>query len=451
MSLIQSNEIYVSNDIKIKNPSPLIQRYAEQELRLDNPEYYKKEALGYYTGATEKTIDLFARDGDTLVLPFGVFADLWKIVKANNLPYSIKTDFAPMQESNLQGEIALYDYQERAVEALLKGKNGVLEGSCGCGKTQMGLALIKKLGLRALWLTHTQKLLKQSKERCERYFKGDFGTITEGHCAIGKDITFATVQTMAKLDPRVYSNAFNVIVVDECHRASGTPTQVHQFYKVLSNCKARYKYGMSATLTRNDGLIKSVFAIIGGKLHTITKEEIGDKTIKAEHVKVDILWRYHLSDYCDTDGTLDYNKMINSICTCDPRNKRIASNVIDQRMKGKKQLILTARVSHAQELGRLIPNSTVVVGDIPERKRNYSGNVLIATYALAKEGLDIPDLDTLHLATPTKDKTTVVQSVGRIERNVPNKATPIVFDYVDIDIPYCENAFTKRKNILRKH
>lgn len=451
MSLIQSNEIFVSNDIRIKNPSVLIQHYAEQELRLDNPEYYKKEALGYYTGATEKTIDLFVRDGDTLVLPFGVFADIWKIVKNNNLPYTIKTDFAPTQESNLTGQIDLYDYQERAVEALLKGKNGVLEGSCGCGKTQMGLALIKRLGLRALWLTHTQKLLKQSKERCERYFKGDFGTITEGHCTLGKDITFATVQTMAKLDPQVYANAFNVIVVDECHRASGTPTQVHQFYKVLSNCKARYKYGMSATLTRNDGLIKSVFAIIGGKLHTITKEEIGDKTIKAEHVKVDILWRYHLSDYCDTDGTLDYNKMINSICECDPRNKRIASNVIDQRMKGKKQLILTARVSHAYALEKLIPNSSIVVGNIPEKKRDYSANVLIATYALAKEGLDIPDLDTLHLATPTKDKTTVVQSVGRIERNIPNKAQPVVFDYVDIDIPYCENAFTKRKNILRKH
>ena len=240
------------------------------------------------------------------------------------------------------------------------------------------------------------------------------------------------------------------VLVHNCHHCAGTPTQVHQFYKVVTNCNARYKYGMSATLARGDGLIRSVFAILGDKLHTITSEEIGDKIIRALHQEFPITWKYKMEEYCAYDGTLDYAKMIDAICACKARNYQIATNVIKNRVLGKKQLILTARVSHAQELQRLIPNSSLCVGNIKEKDRDYSNNVIIATYALAKEGLDIPSLDVLHLATPTKDKATIVQSVGRIERNTQGKNTPICYDYVDEEIPYCVNAFKKRRAILKR-
>lgn len=448
-------KITFSNDIKIENPIEEISDYAERNLILPNPEYYKKEQMGFWTGNTEKELYLFARDGDILILPFGCNSDIWKILKNTpNLEYSFMTDFAPEQKINLRekedSKLILYDYQKRALESLLRGKNGVLEGSCGCGKTQIGLALIQRLGLRALWLTHTQKLLLQSKERCEKYFFGDFGTVTEGKINLGKDITFATVQTMANIDPKIYQNAFDVVVVDECHHVCGTPTQIHQFYKVITNCKARFKFGMSATLSRSDGLIKSLFSCVGNKLHTITKEEIGEKIIKAKHVEFPIEHPYKIEEYCDNDGVLSYPKLIEAICNCKARNYQIAENVIRQRMNGRRQLILTSRVEHAYELARLIPRSSVCVGKIKERDRDYLSDTIIATYALAKEGLDIPSLDTLHLATPQKDRATVVQSVGRIERNIEGKKEPICFDYVDEKIYYCRKAFAKRKNILKK-
>ena len=653
----------IANDIRVEQPSQEVVSYANAQLILDNPEYAKKERMGYWTGETPKKICLFSQDVDTLILPYGCLSDLWKFK-----PFDYETHFAPTQRNLMEGSINLYPYQQRALEALLRGKNGVLEAPCGSGKTQIGLALIKSLGLKALWLTHTQKLLLQSKQRCEAYFKGDFGTITEGKVNIGRDITFATIQTMAKLDPRTYKDAFNVVVVDECfpyyekvttkdgakricdieagdevlsyneerketewkkvirrfekkptslvcvkteggkriyctsnhkfftkngwkeakelngndkilqdmreafddtaeefggsvgkeilrgngirranedkkrarvsdvlqdrhriavgndcdrsgrefplligntnagqeerrlltwqrvegvsvqergsdgtfvgmrgtnivynievednhnyfvdgvlvhncHHCAGTPTQVHQFYKVVTNCNARYKYGMSATLARGDGLIRSVFAILGDKLHTITSEEIGDKIIRALHQEFPITWKYKMEEYCAYDGTLDYAKMIDAICNCKARNYQIATNVIKNRTLGKRQLILTARVSHAQELQRLIPNSSLCVGNIKEKDRDYSNNVIIATYALAKEGLDIPSLDVLHLATPTKDKATIVQSVGRVERNTQGKNTPICYDYVDEEIPYCVNAFKKRRAILKR-
>ncbi|MDQ9823270.1 hypothetical protein RFZ44_07900, partial [Acinetobacter sp. 163] len=54
------------------------------------------------------------------------------------------------------------------------------------------------------------------------------GTITEGKVNIGSGITFATIQTMCKLDLARYKDLWDIIVVDECHRCSGTPTAVTQ-------------------------------------------------------------------------------------------------------------------------------------------------------------------------------------------------------------------------------
>ena len=85
-----------------------------------------------------------------------------------------------------------------------------------------------------------------------------------------------------------------------------------------------------------------------------------------------------------------------------------------------------------------------------DKMRSGESKVLIATYSLAKEGLDIPILDSLHLATPQKDKAIVKQSVGRIERRIDGKESAIVYDYVDCNIGYLDKIANKRRNIIRK-
>lgn len=440
-------KLLISNNIRVEKPSREAKVWARENLVFDNPQYYKATALGKWTGNIEKKIWLYAENAGDLILPFGTLKSLWSLLPKGSFSY--ETRFSPFQALSMDGNINLYDYQQKALESLVAGKNGVLEAPCGSGKTQIGLALIKAIGGKALWLTHTKKLLQQSRERCIRYFKGDFGEITEGRVKIGKDITFATVQTMSKLDPSTYRDAFSCIVVDECHHCVGTPTKIREFYKIVSNCNCRHKYGMSATLTRSDGLIPCLYALIGPKLHTITAEEVAGKTIKAKHIRVDVPFKYDVLEYSSEDGMLDYNKMLNAICEKDERNYLIAENVHSLMGGRKKQLILTARVKHAEVLAKMIEGASLVVGKVSEGKRDYSARVLVATYALAKEGLDIPELDTLHLVTPSKDVVTIKQSVGRIERNIEGKLEPLAYDYVDTDIAYCTGAFRRRKNILK--
>ena len=162
-----------------------------------------------------------------------------------------------------------YDYQEEAIKSAVAARQGVIVAPCGAGKTQIGLEIAARIGGRTLWLTHTADLLTQSMERAKTYFgltNGDYGTITAGKVDIGNVITFATVQTMNKIDLSKVKDKWDVVIVDECHHVVGTPTQVMMFYHVISNLKARYKFGLTATPKRSDGLSPCMFALIGPKI-----------------------------------------------------------------------------------------------------------------------------------------------------------------------------------------
>ena len=77
-------------------------------------------------------------------------------------------------------------------------------------------------------------------------------------------------------------------------------------------------------------------------------------------------------------------------------------------------------------------------------KESESKKVIIATYSMASEGLDIKSLNTLIMATP---KTDIVQSVGRILRS-PH-STPMIIDIVD-QHDLCNKQYYKRRAFYKK-
>ena len=84
-----------------------------------------------------------------------------------------------------------------------------------------------------------------------------------------------------------------------------------------------------------------------------------------------------------------------------------------------------------------------------EQMRTGAKRFLFATYSLAKEGLDIPRLERLFLATPQKDFAVVVQSVGRIARIFKGKADPVAYDFTDVKIGFMIGMARKRARIFR--
>ena len=92
-------------------------------------------------------------------------------------------------------------------------------------------------------------------------------------------------------------------------------------------------------------------------------------------------------------------------------------------------LILTDRREHAYFLHDVLPESGLYLGGMKkdELQESSQRRIIIGTFSLAQEGLDIPKLDTAVFATPKSD---VVQAAGRILRG-GSSYSPVIYDIVD--------------------
>lgn len=453
-------DLIISNELFIRNPSSPLLRWVRENLVFENPEYIKRRRRGLWTGNTDRYITMYRVDAETLILPCGTGKCIRKFMRGCH----IQTDLADNGLLEYRGQIPLYDYQDLAVAAMKQYGCGILQSPCGSGKTQMGLALAARISRKTLWVTHTQDLLTQSYERAAQYFPDNtLGRISGGKVAIGSHMTFATVQTLSKLDLPAYKYEWDTIIVDECHRVAGTPMSVTMFYRVMSNLAARYKYGLSATVHRSDGLLCTTFAVLGEVAYKVPDEAVAENTIQ-----VGIRERntgVRISRAClDTDGTLKYGKLIPYLTENEKRNQWIVHDLLEN--KDHYNLVLSDRLEHLRLLRSMLPPelkdvSVMIDGKMTSRKaraereaaiedmREGRKRLLFASYSLAKEGLDIPRLDRLYLVTPRKDYAVITQCIGRIARVFEGKEEAVCYDYVD-DIEFCINQYKRRRTSYRK-
>jgi superfamily II DNA or RNA helicase len=456
--------IYISNKTTIKEATPEAFEWCKKNLEFPNPEYAKKEHMGLWTGNIEPVIVLWERKGEDAIIPYGATG---AFMSAFDCPWQFEGKAPDPYSIHYHSNIELFDYQKEALMKVDRRYNGVIVMPCGSGKTQTALELVARLGRRTLWLTHTHELLKQSLERAQSCFglsDDEYGTITSGKINVGKAITFATIQTMVNIDLEPYKNYWDVIIVDECHKAIGTPTKVMMFYKVVSGLNAAYKYGLTATPQRNDGLERCMYALLGGVLCTVPDSAVEKNTVPI-HV-----WQYesdiyepNMSQVLRADGTLDFVRLINDLCHNKERNADIARLINQMNKGGKTCLVLSDRVEHLELLRDAVGKEYTMQiysmsgskaarqarKDCIDKLKNRQIRCLFATYQLAKEGLDIPTLDCVVLATPKKDKITVIQSVGRCGRKAPNKEAGYVIDYVDTAFSILKNYGRARRNIYK--
>lgn len=250
-----------------------------------------------------------------------------------------------------------------------------------------------------------------------------------------------------------------IFVTGNCHNIAGNVTYVSQYQKILSNLAAEYRYGLTATAFRGDGLTKCMFALTNKVKYIVEEKDIANKIIKAEIQPIYTDYKIPY-DAQKTDGTLDYVKMPTLLSEDTNRNKLI----LDLLKENKNQycLILSDRLVGLKYLHNQLGQGLIIDGsqttkkakkereEAIEKMRNKEEHYLFATLQLAREGLDIKPLNRLFLIAPTKNKAVLIQAVGRIERKDENKKTPIVYDFVDKDL-YYQKAFKSRKTIYRKN
>lgn len=464
--------VLISNDIKIYNPSEDILTWISNNMIITNPLYKQMKLLGKEDTIRLKHIPeklkLYTDIRGCITLPFGVLYAIWPLIKN----HEVTTTFNDNGQISFKNDVSLlspYDYQETAINAMLRAKGGVLKAPCRSGKTMVGINLVHRIGKKALWLCHTGDLLRQAKDDFLKVFpNAKIGLTTNGILEIGEDITISTVQTMDKIDPRIYENVFDIVIIDECHHCVSSPTQTKMFGRVISKIQARYKYGLTATPDRNDGMSRAMYAYIGTSQDgsfkpTYEIPPTAVKKIDAIHFKYELNSGYtteKMYELYDASGMMVYNKLLSNLVENEQRNQSIIENIKKCHEEQRKQCVLSHRKSHCKHLVEKLNdigiNAVLCTGDISDKRRKeildqtIDWDVIIATNSLLKEGITINELDTLHLVTPFKDGNLATQCVGRIEGCSPNKKQPIAFDYVDMDIPYCVKRYDDRRRALRK-
>jgi superfamily II DNA or RNA helicase len=335
---------------------------------------------------------------------------------------------------------------------MLQKDCGILVAPCGTGKTVMSMAMIHRLGMKTLFICHTRDLLEQARNTARKYFNdkvllGDLDRIG--------DITFATVQSLVKWD--VTKSDWGCVIVDEAHRVAGSYSNWSMYNTVLSSLNAKYKYGLTATPFRSDGLFRCTTSLLGDvsyKVEQNNKVAVSYRKINTG-IKIDLQKATNV-----LNTTLNYSKYISLLANNEDRNSFIAH--ILMQFKHRNMLCLGSVKSVLNSLCTMCRlggmNCVVLSSDLVQSKRNsilayarkYDNYIIFATNSIAKEGIDIPKLDTLCWVTPIKDKGTIIQSIGRGTRQYEGKKYLEVYDFVDED-PYSKKVWRERYNTIKKY
>jgi superfamily II DNA or RNA helicase len=348
-----------------------------------------------------------------------------------------KLDFG--EKINITFPLSLKEKQKPIVDKYLEVAKdiggGIISVPCGYGKTVIGLYLASVLKVKTLVVVHKEFLVNQWKERIKQFLpEARIGRLQSNKIFIENyDIVIGMLQSisMIEYDPEIFSS-FGFVIYDECHHL-GAET----FSRALLKTGFKYTLGLSATPQRADGLTKVFNWHLGDICYQIKKRDDNDVNVKL------ISFEDDHENYSKV--VLNYNKkpnaprMINNICSFEPRTKLIIREIINLANEGRKILVLSDRREHLKNIKTLLDSeskysSGYYLGGMKEEELNITEtkDVILGTFLMASEGFDCKyPLDSIVLTSP---KSNIEQAVGRILRQEvkDRKFVPIVIDICDM-------------------
>jgi len=228
------------------------------------------------------------------------------------------------------------------------------------------------------------------------------------------------------------------------------------FERVLSEVKARYIPGLTATPKRRDGHQPIVHIQLGQ-----VRFSVDPRSQLTQRPFVHLLVVRETGFRLPSDrANISIQQLYGLLATDEKRNERIINDVITAMEEGRSPILLTERKDHLdllhQRLRGFVRHIVVLRGgrstkqrrEVQEQLATISPDeerLLIATGRYIGEGFDDARLDTLFLALPVSWKGTLMQYVGRLHRLHPGKHEVRVIDYVDHQVPMLARMFEKRQ------
>lgn len=224
-----------------------------------------------------------------------------------------------------------------------------------------------------------------------------------------------------------------MVIIDECHHMGA-----EVFSRALPKITTRVMLGLSATLERNDGMSKVFYWYLGVPVFQQKKRvESGTQVIMYSYYHPHPDYGRELSFFRKGRKILKIPNMLTQIATFEPRLLEIVEwlRSLLEREPRRQVIILSERIVQLQAFERLLtPHYTVgyYIGGMSqlELEKSAQRQVILASYQMSSEGMNIPTLNTLILASPIS---AVEQSIGRIQRQKPEEReyVPLVLDVWD--------------------
>lgn len=406
----------------------------------------------------ELTVKPFTPSSLCQVNPFPVYREsnkkfyLPRYYGINNYGTPDECRIEEPEDIDLKFNGELRDYQNKIVDIYMQNKTGggLLEIPCGRGKTVIALNIISKLKTKTLVIVHKGFLVEQWIERIQQFLpKARIGKIQGQIIDIdGKDVVIGMLQSLSMKEyPQNMFKEFGLLIVDEVHHIAAE-VFVRSLFKIIT----KNVLGLSATMQRKDGLSK-VFKMFLGEIIYKEKRDGNDNVLVKAYT-----YKSNDSDFnemiYDWRGNTAYSSMISKLCNFNLRSEFILDIIEETYKKDNDQQIMI--LAHNKNLltylfkgveYRNIASVGYYVGGMKKDalKESEGKKIIIATYSMAAEALDIKTLTTLVMATP---KTDVTQSIGRILRTKHRQ--PVVIDIVDTHEVFHKQWIKRRKYYIKE-
>jgi superfamily II DNA or RNA helicase len=416
---------------------------------MENPDRHQREKLGLPTYDIPARISLIRKThdpayGELLGLPRGAIAIVRKAAERSGLQIT----FASRAVSNGVGlrdlselkHLRLRPYQQDAIDRFMKRVQGYVCIPCGGGKTVLGAGAVYHSGQAAIVLVHTHELMDQWKSTFENLYGMKIKTAAPPYTALKPgEVVVGMVQKLARdgwKTHRMLSSA-GAVLIDECHH---TPAATYQ--NLMQAIPARLRWGLTATPERADGWTFLLPMVMGPELFRMTTPELidGGFLVKPKILPIKTGQAVDITD--ERTGKPNMPQAVTRLCNTPERNALIVELALLGAQAGRTILILVPRVDYAHRLAQELKlehvKAEAITGKVPKKYREKimtklrSGSLQVAVATqLADEGLDIPRLDMMLIASAGRAAGKAIQRIGRSMRPSEGKGTPIVVDLID--------------------
>lgn len=408
--------------------------------------------FSYNSFKKDDSYSVYVENGKYLSIPKYYGINEYGNPKINRL----ETYEYPIQDISYIG--LLRPNQQIIVDKIIKNfdtdRGGLLIAGCGSGKTNMAIYVACHYKVKTLFVVHKTFLMEQAIDRIKSTTNvKQVGIIKQSKVETDYPFVVAMVHSLCKreYDDKIFKD-FGLIIFDEAHHMAA-----RNFSRVLIKMTSKYMLGISAERERKDLLFKVINWYIGPIIHEEQQRPNNMVIVKKFFYKTSNLKRVtpEINKYTQKE---DWSKMVSNLMHIKKRTRFIINLIQILHEKGANVLFLTERTQHAHLIKNLLEEEPFTVGQVgmymggmnkDDLKISSTKQIILGTYQMAEEGLDIQNLNALIMGTP---KTKINQSIGRILRKDVYEEHPIVIDIVDADNKCFKNqSYSRMKYYLQQN